>query len=688
MGVLVALIIGLALIAFILGDFLKSGSQMLNKNRNEIGEIDGKSISYQDFALRVEKSTESYKRNSNNQAPDEAALVSIRNQVWSSFLNELIMEDEFSGLGSACSADELFNMVQGNNIAPQISGEANFQNPATGEFDRALVIQYLKNLETNPDAQAGWIQFEQSLMNNQVYTKYQNLITKGLYVTRKKIENDHLEANVKYNASYVSQRFVLVSDSAVSADRVDVEAYYNKHKSDFKQEASVDLAYVAFEIIPSEKDRQLVQDWINSESEELGRIENTEQYINLNGDTGFDAIYKSPAELEENLKTWVEDAEKGALYGPYLVSDVWRLAKLSDIKMLPDSVSASHILLQPDQNGQIVAAQATADSLVELLNNGADFAALAAEFGTDATAQTGGELNWFRQGDMIPEFSNACFFGEKGDLVTITTQYGVHVIKITDQGPKARKFQVGVLDRKITFGQETYQKAYSEASRFAATYNNGEKFDEGILEENLTKRIANSLRQEDRAITGLDSPRQMIMWAFGASKGDLSEIYEFGNRFVIAKVTEYREEGIAPLDQVYGEVESVTLNEKKAEYLISEFGNAGSTSLADIATKMKVEVRTIENASFSAYSIPGIGVEPSISAIISSMTVNEISEPIKGVNGVYVLQLTKVTEPTVQLDYIAGKTRLLQGLTSRAGYEAFQALEKSSKVIDKRNKFY
>jgi len=688
MGVVVALVIGLALLAFILGDFLKSGSQMMNRKRFEIGEINGKSVNYQDFQARVENSVENYKRNSNNQSPDDGTLISIRNQVWTSYLNELVMEDQFSSLGIECSSDELFDMVQGNNIHPQISSLDIFKNKDTGEFDRALVIQFMKNMENDPRAYAAWLEFEKSMMNDRVFTKYQNLIIKGLYATKNMVERDYIDSNRKYNASYVSKRFSMVPDSVINITEEDVKDYYNNNKSDFTQDASVDIAYVVFDILPSEKDRQLVQSWISDEKAELSRIENAKQYINLNGDTGFDSEYKFPSELEDNLQQWAEEAETGSVFGPYLVDDIWKLAKVTDTKMVPDSVRASHILIRPDQNNRIEAAQATADSLVNLINNGAKFAKLAAEFGTDATAENGGDLDWFKKGQMVDEFYNACFFAEKGDLVTVTTQFGVHVVKVTDQSSKKRKLQVGILDRKITFGQETYQKAYSTASRFAATYNNGEKFEDGILEDNLTKRIASNLHHSDREIVGLESPRRLIMWAFEANKGDLSEIYEFGNRFVIAKVTESRKEGIAPLDQVYGEVESIVRNMGKGEYLVQEFNKANSSTLEDLATKLNVDVRTITDASFNSFSIPGIGVEPGVSAAFPFLAVNQLSDPIQGNNGVYVLKVTEIIEPSGQLDYAAGKTRLTQTMTSRAGYQAFQALEKSCKIIDRRDNFY
>ena len=692
MGVLVAVVIGFALLAFILGDFLSSGSRQMDRKRFELAEIDGKSISYQDFQAHVESSVENYKNNSNNNNPDESTLVSIRNQVWNSLLNEYILMDQFEELGIACSGDELFDMIQGSNIHPQILTAPAFQNQITGEFDRAMVIQFLKNMENDPTGrtQSSWVQFESELMNDRVYTKYQNMIMKGLYVTNDMIELDYYAGQRKYNFSFISKRFSLVPDSLVTVEQSDVETYYNENKDGFTQEESRDISYVTFEVLPSEKDRNLVEDWITNEKPEFERIENVEQYINLNGDTGINPLFLNVNELEEPLQAWLEEAEEGSVYGPYLNEEVWKLARLTEIKMVPDSVRASHILIRPDQNLSLDQAQAVADSLVDLLNNGADFAALAVEFGSDGTTQTGGDLNWFRQGDMVLEFSEFCFFGEKGDLGTVVTQHGVHVLRITDQGEKTEKYQVAILDRAIAPGQETYQHVYAQASRFAATYNDGDKFEEGVLEENLTKRIANNLRESDRMVTGLENPRRMIIDAFEAKKNDLLDLYEFGNRFVLAKVAEVRNEGIAPLDQVYGEVETLVLNKAKGDYLTSEINEAlkGISTMEDLAIKFDTDVRTATDVTFGAFSIPGIGVEPAISSNLIDLEPNTLSEAINGSNGVYVIMVTQVIEPTIQIDYLEAKTRLTQGMTSRAGYQAFQALEKSSKVVDKRNKFY
>lgn len=691
LGVLVASVIGLALLAFIMGDLFQSGSRLFNKGRFEIAEINGKSISYQEFAARMEVAVENYKRNSNTNDLNEQAYQTIRNQVWSNLLNEHIMEKEFASLGIGCSSEELFDMVQGNNIHPQIKSAGIFQNEMTGQFDPALVIRFLKNMQNDQTGrtQAAWVEFENELIDNRIYTKYQNLISKGLYVTSAKVDQEYLESNRKYNFDYISKRFTAVNDTLVKITEKEVQDYYNSNLNEFKQTASRDISYVTFDVVASEKDHETVENWINDQTDEFSRIANAEQYIRLNADSEFDPKYYGPQELEPELQAWVDTAGIGSVFGPYRVDDTWKLARITDVKQLPDSVLASHIVLPPDENNSLEGPQAKIDSLKALIEKGADFASLAREFGTDATAENGGDLGWFRQGDMVQEFNDSCFFGNKGDLITLTTRFGVHLVKIVDQGPKSKKFQIGIIDRKIEPGQDTYQKFYAEASKFASTYDNGEKFEEGINEMNLARRVANNLGEDDRLISGLENPRELIRWAFEAKIGDLSEIFEFGNRFVIARLDVIREEGTAPLDQVYGEVETAVRNDKKADYLIEEFSGADLTkSLEDIAAELALQVRNVENATFSSMSIPGIGVEPAISAALAVIPEGRVSEPIKGNNGVYIIRTTSIISPEQTMDVVSVRNRLQQSLSSRAGYQAFQALQEKANVIDKRNKFY
>lgn len=689
-GVLMAVVIGLSLLAFILGDFLNSGASFLQRNQMEIGEINGKSINYFDFQARVEQSVESYKQNSGMTSLDEGTYASIRNQVWNNYMNEMLFEDEYKSLGLGCSSDELFDMVQGQNIHPQILQAPVFQNQVTGMFDRSLVIQFLKNMELEPTGQqkALWVEYEKELVKDRIFTKYQNLISKGLFVTSKMVDIDYVETNNKYDFDYVAARYATTPDSLVTVTEVDAQNYYQAHLDQFEQEASRDLSYVAWEILPSQADRDAVENWIHEQKEEFSRIENVKQFVSLNADSPFSENYFDLFLLPDTMQSWVPTANPGDVFGPYLENnDTWKLARITDIRDLPDTVKASHILIQPD-NGNFDAAQKTADSILQEIKKGADFAQLALVHGTDATKDNGGDLGWFAMQEMIPEFSQACFFGQKGDLLTVKTQYGVHVIYIADQGPKSKKFQVAFLDRQITPSSQTIENIYSEASRFAATYGTSQKFEEGIQEEKLTKRLATNLREGDAAIPGLENPRELIRWAYEAKKGDLSKIYEFGNRFVIAKLTEVRDTGTAPLDQVRAQVENSVRNEKKAEYLISKINQILSSekSLDAVASTVGTTVQQAQGAYYTSFSITGIGIEPNLTGTLPHLQINEVSGPIKGRNAVYVVKVTHSYKQ--ETDPLESRQRLEQAYASRTGYQVFQALEKKAKVVDRRNKFY
>jgi len=693
-GVLLAVIIGLSLLAFILSDFLNSGSGLLQRKRTEIAEINGKSIGYQEFQVKVEQGIENYKRSSGITNLDEQTYASIRNQVWNSYMNEFVYADEYDELGVACSPDELFDMVQGRNIHPQIQQAPVFQNKQTGGFDRNLVMQFLKSLDKDPTGQQrqAWINYEKELMKDRVYTKYQTLISKGMYVTRKMVDAEFVETNRKYDLNFVPLRYATTPDSLIKVTDADVQKYYDENKEKFQQESSRDLAYVVWDIVPSQNDKDVVSKWINDEKPEFERIENAAQYMAATSETKFNETYLGSKDIAEPIRAWALVADKGMVFGPYQEGLTWKLARVTDIKELPDSVKASHILIRPVNNSDFDAAQKTADSIRGLIDRGEDFTALAVKYGTDDTKDKGGDLGWFTWDKMIaiPEFSKACFFGNKGDLLTVRTSYGVHVIKIVDQSARSKKVQIAILDRTITPSDKTYQDIYNIASKFASTYDNGTKFEDGIVKENMNKRLASNLHEGDAAITGLDNPRELVRWAFEAKKGDLSDLKEYGPRFVLAKLTEVREKGTAPIEQVRTQVENSVRNDKKAEYLIAQANKElqTSNSLDAIAPKFNSNVMTAANAYFTSYTITGIGMEPQVTAAMTFIPVNQVSKPIKGTNAVYLIRVTQVIEPGADADRNASRTRLEQSYSSRAGYEIFTALEKSAKVVDRRNKFY
>ncbi|MBE9466941.1 MAG: SurA N-terminal domain-containing protein [Bacteroidetes bacterium] len=691
-GVLVAVVIGIALLAFILGDMLKSGRSMFSGSQNEIANVAGKSIPVQLYQQKVEEATENYKRNTNKSALDEETSERIRQQTWNDLIREYVMKKEYSELGVSVSPDELFDMVQGNNIIPEIKGIPVFQNRTTGQFDRSLVIQFLKNIDQDLSGKArqSWIAFEKVILQNRLNDKYNNLIKKGLFVTNQEAKTETQERNNEADIDYILMRYNSISDSSISINDDDISDYYDAHINEFKQDASCDISYITFAIEPSKKDKELAQKWVNDIVLDFKNTEDDVQFVNLNGDTHFDHSFNVKKDIHSQIASFAFSAKVGDIYGPYLENGAYKLSKLSKIAYLPDSVNTRHILIAQDKNtGNFSKAEALIDSLKTLIKHGKSFVDLAKKYSEDqGSADKGGDLGWLQENSISKAFSDSCFFAKKGDLVTVKTQYGVHLIEILDQSKKFKKVQIATLDRKIEPSSETYQQIYSLASKFAGLYNTQEKFDEAVKNQNITKKVANNLRINDKKISGLDSPRELVKWAFKAEKGEGSPIFEFGNKFVVATLTDVREDGFASIEQVKSEIEIDVKREKKSEKLVEQINELNKKNINELSKSLNAEIKTAKDIKFSSFGFPGLGVEPNLNATAITLPKDKLSEPIIGNNGIYVIVVKSIKKPNENLDINKEKVFLTQNLLNQIEYHSYEALKENSNIKDSRSKFY
>ncbi len=687
-GLLVAIIIGLALVAFILGDMLRTGSSYLRPSQMEIGNIDGESIQYPDFQSSVDETAEIYKMNSGVTQIDNNTWIQLREQVWQEIVQESIMADVYDELGLAITSDELFDMVQGNNVHPYI--QQLFTNPNTGGFDKSMVIQFLKSLDfATAQQKAYWLYVEEQITDDQFLTKYENLVGKGLYVTTNEAEFNIDTKAKRANIQFIGLNYSSVADSTVSVNESDLREYYNAHEDEYKQDDTRTIEYVTFPVVATESDEAETLEWVEEEKEEFSTIEDNEQYINVNSDVDFDGSYYKQDELPENIGEFAFSGSVGDIYGPYKEGNAYSLVKIDDIQNLPDSVRASHILLTSAD------AMTIADSLKTLVENGqASFASLAQENSEDTgSASNGGDVGWFRRNQMVQPFEEACFNGEVGKLYIATSQYGVHLIQPTQRGREVKQVRLATLTRNIEPSTQTFQNVYAQASKFASENTTGEDFENAVIEENLSKRTVN-LTEDQYAITGLEQPRSLVRAAFDADLNDVlvnnegSTIFEFGDIFLIATLTDINEEGIAPLENVKVSVELAAKKEKKAEMLISKIKQAATSDDMDaIASALNTEVKVANNVYFTQNSVTGAGVEPALIGTVSELNQDEISEPIKGNNAVYLAKVITLNEDDSS-DVLSEKQSLNATISSRAYSYAYQAQKNASEVEDKRSKFY
>ena len=691
-GMMIAIVIGLALGAFILGDMLNSGSKLMRPSQMKIAEVNGESIQYPDFQKKVDELVEVYKMNTQQTQIDESTMEQMREQVWQSYLQENILGKATEKLGISVSAEELFDLVQGNNPHPII--QQLFRNQQTGQVDKSTIIQFLKSLQTNATAQqkSYWLYIENQIRQDKLRTKYSDLVSKGLHVTTEDAKKSLVEKNKNVNFQYVGINYSSVSDADVKVTDDELKAYYNKHKDEYKQENSRNIEYVTFEVLASEADKAAIQKWLNDSKTEFSTVTDNAQYVNVNSDTRFDPSFSKREDLSPALADWAFNAKPGDFYGPYLENGEYKLAKVDQFKMLPDSVQASHILISAQTAGSLQKAKAIADSLKRNIDLGGNFAELATKYSEDTGSKIkGGDLGWFKRKQMVPEFEEAAFSGEVNKLYVVESRYGFHVIKPTKKGKETNQVRLAILSKKIEPSTETYQKVYSETSKFASENQTLEAFNKAVVDQKLDKKVA-ILKDNDREVVGLESSRQLVRAAFTADQGKIlinnegSTIFEFGNKFVIAALTRTTEAGESTFEDARIRVDLVVRKEKKAQFLADKFKNAGS-DLATVASKLSIEVKEASGVNFTSFSVPGLGLEPAVIGAVCSLPEGKLSSPIEGNNGVYLTKVTSFTTGT-DTDLKGEKNRLAQSINSQVSSQLFESLKKLAEIDDKRSKFY
>ena len=403
-----------------------------------------------------------------------------------------------------------------------------------------------------------------------------------------------------------------------------------------------------------------------------------------------------PKEMMEKLKDFVKKEDQTTVFGPYVEDGSYKVVKLLAVADRPDSVHVRHILLSPNKTRSLDVVKYQADSLLKLIKSGTSFEALAIANSDDkGSAQIGGDLGWFPEGRMVIPFNNASFSGKKGDIKTVETSFGIHIIEILAQSKNSRKYNIGLIDRKIIAGSLTNQKAYSEASQFAGTNDTYEKFSKAVAVQGLNKLVANDIAPQQKTLPGLNNPRSLIISLFQAEKGKIildnsqQAVFEVGDKYVVAYCTKSQEDGIAPVKDVENDIRFILTKDKKAEILSADFikNNSPGKTIDDIARSMGLTVQEAAQINFRSFTVPGVGTEPELIAAASVAKQGTIAGPVKGSNGIYMLAVNNVTSAQgEELKLLQG--RLASTFQMRGNYEAYEALRKAADIVDKRYKFY
>lgn len=685
--------IGLAIIAFIFSDFSQSSQPFIAEAQSEIASIAGEDISYVEFDNRLQLNIANFKAQTqqNNVSPEMNAY--FVDQTWDQLVRETIMSKQLKQSGITVSPDELFDMIQGRNIHPAV--RQTFGNPQTGFFDPQLVINFLRTMDQQDPSgnmRAQWLDFEKKLVQDRAAQKYNNLIRNSLYVTNLEIQNSNVNANRTANVSFALMDINSVADSLIKVTDSDVQKYYNENKYKYKQKDPVrSFEYVVFDLTPSSIDTANAKKEIESLTEEWKTSTNDSLFASLNADTKSPIGFTKPELLSPELNTNLSNAAKGTIYGPYFENGAFKVAKLLDVKTLPDSVRARHILINTQNGGGTAFGRAKLDSLKNLVSTGkAKFEDLAIANSNDGSAAQGGDLGYFGREAMVKPFADACFENKKGDLVIVDSQFGSHLILIVDQKNFNKQVKVAMIDRLLEPSQLSRQNAFAKANEFLANTNNGKRFTEAAEEAGLVKRLADNVKEIDQFVAGIESPRPVVQWAYRAKIGELSNIFEQENKYIVARLTQIREKGFVPLEYIRFEIESYVRVQKKGEYLLNQAKEkaAGITSIEQFAQTNQLFTRSDSAISFSNPFLNGLGRELNLFGKIFTAEVGKISAPVLGERGVYIFKVDAFNDAPALENVNNMRTFMITNLRQRAEQAAFEALKENAKIVDRRGKFF
>jgi peptidyl-prolyl cis-trans isomerase D len=680
--------VGVSMVLFILGDLVTSNKGIMNGNSDVVGNINGEKVHYSEFEGRVNQMVETYKANTKQDNIDAQTQDMLREQAWNMLINENVLGKEYKKIGLSCSADELYDMCTGPNPHPQVKQA--FTDPKTQQFDPSSVVRFLKDLPNRDETvQRQWKTFEDAIRDERISTKYKDMVKMGLFVTTEEAKRNLTEGQRSATIRFVRLDFNTIPDSSVKVEDSDLRAFYNSNQNRYKQAETVrKVEYITFDVTPSQEDLQSVITYISSKKADFASSTNDLAFVSQYSDAPVDSAYHAKGQLTPAVDTVLFNAPIGTVVGPYLDGTSYKISKLVSEKMVSDSVKARHILLRID-NGDTAKAMATADSLRNAIKKGSSFVDLATRFSTDpGSAVKGGDLGWFRPGMMVAEFNDACFNGNKGDMPIVKTQFGVHLIEIMEKGAATRQIQVATVERKVEPSQKTYDAIYNKANDFISKNNTAQAFDSAIVKQGLNKRIADNIRENDRTIAGLDQPRELVRWAYTADNGDVSKIFTFGDKYVIAHLVSIKEKGILPLDEVREQVKVEAIKKKKSEMLVEKFNNAGSTDINAIAQKLNTTPVDAPGVTFGNTYIQGLGNEPAVVGVVSALKKGQVSKPIAGDNAVVVVSVIDVTEAPATTDYSASVKQVVDQRKSRSEYEVFNSLKEKANIEDNRGKFY
>ena len=641
-------LVGIAIIAFILGDLTKN-----QRGIPDMGKVNGETMSRQRFDELVQRAEDNYKMQQQvAQVPSEMQSR-IRESVWGEFVEETLFEEQASKLGLQVTAGELGDMYTGKFIHPYL--RQYFTNPQTGVYDTLGVRRTLENftsMDTNQRLQ--WVELEKAVKKDRLQQKYASLILSGFYMPKALAEKVAIYSQEVSNVRVAALPFQSVSDDEVTLADADYKNYYEEHKAEFRVPDEMrDVEFIVYPVNPTPQDLADIQASVEKTWAEFQTIEDVEVPFFVNGEShrSYDSSYVKASSFKAPFDAQIEAAAPGSFIAPAIVGNEWMMAKVMGTAVRPDSLRASAIVILNSKAGSEITtrsqeqAKKLADSVLALVNsNRMSFEDAVEQFSDDPQkGETKGDMNWQLDGNygllneqIVNTAVGTSFLFERPD------GYGYHIVKVTDKTPASKKYRVALITREIVPSKATNDAVYTQAHKFASRNRTIKSFEASAQEQNLQVRNSR-IGLMSESLTGVSNAREIVRWAFNNETqigAVTDQVYECGDAYVIATLKDVFKKGYATLDQMRPMIEQDVRREKKAEMLMARAEEATKVAkdINSIAVKLNVAVDTLDSVAFNGNYFGKFGMEPKVQSVIAA-TKSGLTQPVKGASAVYVVQV-------------------------------------------------
>ena len=708
---LAVIAVAVALVGFILIDYISGrGSSLFRGGATNLGSVNGRKIDELEFEKKVQMQEQSQQQQGSLGEEGRQQIIAA---LWKQQVDQILLNDEFDKLGLSVGKKEFADMLytDPHQLARQYLG-----NPQNGEYDPNSVRQLINSIRRGKDKN----QKDQlnllldAIEKARLTEKYQGLVAGTIHYPKWLFEKQNTDNSLMGKISYVSVPFSTISDSAkeIAVSDKEIEDYISKHRDIYKSEDETrTIQYVLFSAAPSSADSAATKKNVLSLKTAFDTAKNVADFVKANSELAYYDSYVSKNKIQIPDKDSIFKTPVGGIYGPYVDKDEFVLAKVIDVKPLPDTVKVRHILIATQEQGQFVREDSTAkklaDSIELAIKGGAKFDSLVVKYSDDQGSKTnGGVYDNVYSGQMVPPFNDFIFNHKVGESGIVKTDFGYHYIEILSQKGNTPAYKVAYLSKKIEASDETERNAENAALQFAGNSRDLKTFDanadKDLKPKGIQKLIAPNINSHAYDIPGIGVSRKFIKDVFDADRGDVLQPERVGNNYVVAAVTAISKAGTFSAASGRNYIEPILKNKKKAEEINKRIGKI--TTLDAIAALMKQIVQTADSLRFSGSGHSPVSFEHKVlGATFNPANKGKVvPEALDGNSAVYVVRVDDVTATIVENADVAAQQKnlesqgrmkiLMSNQYSQFGYgqqyDPAAVLRKAATIKDNRNRFY